>query len=275
MNRVFRNIRRNSVSKHRLRNYILYAIGEIILVVIGILIALQVNDWNEGRRLKRLEISYYENLLVDLQKDSVEYARKAVNAERNQLKLENILRFIENNYKIDSNTIQPTEWRYIVLKDTSALALSLSQAGFVQFPKIFENTITDLRSTGNIKLLSNTALKNEIVIYYNKEKIFEDWHASYLPTRTQIDMTVNKILPLGARIAYTNPYDAPFKKSLQIGKDYVGFLKEIRNSPELKAEVKGMYHIQSRITMQCEQREEDRKALAKTIEAELKRLKKT
>lgn len=265
----------NSISRRRVRNYFLYAIGEIILVVIGILIALQVNEWNEGRRLKRLEISYYENLLVDLQKDSVEYVRKAANAERNEHKLQNILNFIENDYKIDSTTIQPTEWSY-VFKDTSALALSLSQAGFVQFPKIFENTITDLRSTGNIKLLSNDSLKNEIVIYYNQEKIFEDWHASYLPTRTQIDMTVNKILPLSARIAYTNaPSGAQFRKSLQLRKDYNEFLNNIRNAPELKPEAKGMYHIQARIKMQCEQREENRKELARSIENELKSLKRT
>lgn len=271
-----RNIRMNAISKKRVRNYFLYAIGEIILVVIGILIALQVNEWNEGRRLKKLEISYYENLLVDLQKDSVEYVSKWKNANYNQHKLQNILNFIENDYKIDSASIQPTEWRRnLVFTDTSALMLSLSQAGFVQFPKIFENTITDLRSTGNIKLLSNDSLKNEIIIYYNKEKIFEDWNASYLPTRTQVDMTVNKILPLAARIGYTNPDDEEFKKSLQNGKKYDEFLKNIQNSPELKTEIKGMYHIQARITMQCEQRDKDRKELAQAIEAELERLKKT
>lgn len=269
-----RNIRLNSISKHRVRNYLLYAIGEIILVVIGILIALQVNDWNEARRLKKLEISYYENLLVDLQKDSVEYVRKAENAERNEHKLQNTLNFIDNDYKINNTTIQPTEWRNIEFKDTAALALSLSQAGFVQFPKIFENTITDLRSTGNIKLLSNTSLKNEIVIYYNMEKIYQDWHASYLPTRTQIDMTINKILPLPARIGYNNPDDAQFKKSLQLGKDYNEVINNIQNAPELKAEAKGMYHIQARIKMQCEQREENRKELTQAIEAELKSLKK-
>jgi len=50
MLKFFRTIRRRLLDSGRLRRYLVYALGEIILVVIGILIALQINNWNEDRK---------------------------------------------------------------------------------------------------------------------------------------------------------------------------------------------------------------------------------
>jgi len=52
MIKFFRNIRKRLVAESKFSKYLLYAIGEIILVVIGILIALQINNWNENRKLE-------------------------------------------------------------------------------------------------------------------------------------------------------------------------------------------------------------------------------
>lgn len=49
MSKIFRGLRNNSFQKGKLKNYLTYAIGEIILVVLGILIAVQINNWNNGR----------------------------------------------------------------------------------------------------------------------------------------------------------------------------------------------------------------------------------
>jgi len=51
----FRKIRQKLLSQNRVTQYLAYAIGEIILVVIGILIALQVNNWNENRKNGEIE----------------------------------------------------------------------------------------------------------------------------------------------------------------------------------------------------------------------------
>ena len=48
--KIFRNIRKKLAAQNRAAAYMPYAIGEIVLVVIGILIALQVNNWNEVRK---------------------------------------------------------------------------------------------------------------------------------------------------------------------------------------------------------------------------------
>ena len=53
MFRFFRKIRRNLLSENNFKKYLVYAIGEIILVVIGILIALQINNWNNKRILDK------------------------------------------------------------------------------------------------------------------------------------------------------------------------------------------------------------------------------
>ena len=62
MIKFFRKIRQNLLMENKTGTYFKYAIGEIILVVIGILIALQINNWNENRKLQNEEL----NLLLEV-----------------------------------------------------------------------------------------------------------------------------------------------------------------------------------------------------------------
>ncbi|MDC6389384.1 DUF6090 family protein [Maribacter sp. PR1] len=66
MIKFFRQIRQNLLSEGKTEKYFKYAIGEIVLVVIGILIALQINNWNENRKVKKLEAQIYTELKSDL-----------------------------------------------------------------------------------------------------------------------------------------------------------------------------------------------------------------
>lgn len=69
MIKILRKIRYNLMEKGKTTQYFKYALGEIILVVIGILIALQINNWNEERKEKIVEENFFENVLIDLEKD--------------------------------------------------------------------------------------------------------------------------------------------------------------------------------------------------------------
>ena len=69
MQTFLRKIRRSLIESRNVKKYILYAIGEIALVVVGILIALQINNWNEERKAAEVVKQYMENLLIDLAKD--------------------------------------------------------------------------------------------------------------------------------------------------------------------------------------------------------------
>lgn len=62
----FRRIRRGLISQSKLSRYLIYAIGEIVLVVIGILIALQINNWNERAKIRETEKDILYNLRAEL-----------------------------------------------------------------------------------------------------------------------------------------------------------------------------------------------------------------
>jgi hypothetical protein len=65
MIKFFRRFRQKLLTENKFSKYLIYAIGEIILVVIGILIALQINNWNENRKAKRVEKITLTQLLED------------------------------------------------------------------------------------------------------------------------------------------------------------------------------------------------------------------
>ena len=69
MIKFFRHIRQNLIMKNKTGKYFKYAIGEIILVVIGILIALQINNWNENRKLNIQEQNALNNIHRDFLKN--------------------------------------------------------------------------------------------------------------------------------------------------------------------------------------------------------------
>lgn len=66
MIKFFRKIRQHLLSENKVSKYFVYAIGEIVLVVLGILIALALNNWNEKRKEKLTEIQLYKEIRDDL-----------------------------------------------------------------------------------------------------------------------------------------------------------------------------------------------------------------
>jgi hypothetical protein len=75
MIKFFRHIRKDLMEQNKTGKYLKYAVGEIVLVVIGILIALSINNWNEGRKSKKMATEVYTNLLTSLEQDSIEVTR--------------------------------------------------------------------------------------------------------------------------------------------------------------------------------------------------------
>ena len=69
MIKFFRRIRQRLLSENKYSKYLKYAIGEIILVVIGILIALQINNWNLSRKQNNAEKEFLQGIKTDLKKD--------------------------------------------------------------------------------------------------------------------------------------------------------------------------------------------------------------
>ncbi|MDG5493027.1 hypothetical protein [Psychroserpens sp. SPM9] len=117
MIKFFRKIRQNLLSEgktgkpaSRTGRYLKYAIGEVILVVIGILIALQINNWNEERKAKIFEKELYGRILVDLQIDENRINEHIVYYNKDQEILNNIYqetqRFSTNDSITEFSTIR-------------------------------------------------------------------------------------------------------------------------------------------------------------------------
>lgn len=66
MIKFFRKIRQRLLTENKFSKYLIYAIGEVVLVVIGIIIALQINNWNESKKAINSELQLYGKLVNDL-----------------------------------------------------------------------------------------------------------------------------------------------------------------------------------------------------------------
>ncbi len=69
MIKFFRKIRQKLLTENKFSKYLIYAIGEIVLVVIGILIALSINNWNQKQQQKKVLNNIYATIKADLQQD--------------------------------------------------------------------------------------------------------------------------------------------------------------------------------------------------------------
>lgn len=94
MLRFFRQIRKKLVIKDTFNSYTLYAIGEILLVVVGILIALQVNNWNEERTMTKIKDQILQDITSDLQADTSQITVLRRNMEVRDRNSEYLLGFL-------------------------------------------------------------------------------------------------------------------------------------------------------------------------------------
>ena len=152
MIKFFRHIRRHLLSESKFSKYLIYAIGEIILVVIGILIALQFNNWNESRKENILAKNYYKRLLSDLKADK-EYANKYIS-------------------RIDSSLVLYDNYRKSYRKPNLSLAEILKNLGtndVLTLDLEFKTkTIETLINTGDLQILNPKII--DVITEYNGSK---------------------------------------------------------------------------------------------------------
>ncbi|WP_282134325.1 DUF6090 family protein [Seonamhaeicola maritimus] len=146
MIKFFRNIRKQLLAEGNTCKYLKYAIGEIVLVVIGILIALQINNWNEERKLLDKRETLISSLIEDFEYNSLE--------NNNILLLyEKQLNIMDNYFELISNN-QPK----VSVDSLKAMAIA-----FFTFDTFIPNmtTYNEAVSSGSISLLNNKLLLQE------------------------------------------------------------------------------------------------------------------
>ena len=160
MFKFFRRIRVKLLIEGNLKKYLLYAIGEILLVVIGILIALQINNLNEQRKEKKLTSTYLANIELDLLSDL-----KAIK------KASNDIDFYEEEGFYSLNVI---EGKVTKVEKTRFLKSLIWNNHFPIFQPT-RSTYEDLISSGNIKLIKNNDLKVALSKYYLRSDWWEQF----------------------------------------------------------------------------------------------------
>ena len=131
--------------------YLKYAIGEIILVVIGILIALQINNWNENRKDRVKEKHYISNLIRDL-KNQIEGTKEIIDYEEKAIaQIGSVISKIKENNGFSDTAEQ--------LKNLQNLL------PYKKF-EVYSSTFADLQSSGNMSLISDKDLLDKINQYY-------------------------------------------------------------------------------------------------------------
>ncbi len=91
MLKYFRKIRQNLLKENNISKHLFYAMGEILLVVIGILIALQINNWNEARKDKIIERQILEAILDNLVEDEASLNHSIQNFVEAQRRIERLI----------------------------------------------------------------------------------------------------------------------------------------------------------------------------------------
>ena len=145
MIKFFRKIRQKLLSENKFSKYLIYAIGEIVLVVIGILIALQLNNYNDNLNQNELEQKALNNLKLDF-----EFNQNELNKS-----IEKLITIRDNSFTILNNTGNNYKNTFDIdnlLQNVSSVPKYYPQNGF----------LLDLINSGKLGILKNDILRNKL-----------------------------------------------------------------------------------------------------------------
>jgi hypothetical protein len=134
------------IKENKTSKYLLYAIGEIILVVIGILIALSINNWNENQKLKNKSNKYLQRL-----NDDIDTALKEVNL---------FVEYMEQKQKNSILVLDALEAHELSASKQEIFSSYLKQ--YYQFQIVIQNlnTFNEMMSAGELELIKNQWLRS-------------------------------------------------------------------------------------------------------------------
>ena len=192
MLRFFHQLRQRLIIESQFSRYLLYAIGEILLVVIGILIALQVNNWNDQRRDRLKSIEFHQRMIDDL--DLIIKSSKGETDRASEV-TSSLSRSVEILERGSVN-------------DSTREILDFALNNYYQMVRL--NTVLssydEMKSSGQISLINSADLRKKIsgyVSYHNAiAKIFDQLASKvnqatimnrYITTRVSAEMRDNSI----------------------------------------------------------------------------------
>ncbi|MBO0593651.1 hypothetical protein I2486_19810 [Cellulophaga sp. E16_2] len=213
--KLFRKLRRNLIALGKVKSYIVYALGEIVLIVIGILIAWKIGDLNEIRKNNIVEQKVYESLNEELNTNLRILNGLVAEYPRAIVRLENTLNYV--GYTEDKIT-QGT-------KDTIINVLDKEVS-------LLDGAINSIINTTKFEFIESTDLKDLIIMYPNKIQNFKEQDAKIkLIVANRLKPVLEKYISLVDMLPNNDPkYDNIRKYGAK--SDYVSLLadKEYQNS---------------------------------------------
>ena len=179
MIKFFRKIRQNLIMENQMGKYFKYAIGEIILVMIGILLALQVNDWNTKRLLQSKEQVYLKQIRISLNNDLERIKEvKEFNAEKAS--------YIDSTFIVLEQSSNPEKYMPLI----SNYLFVMGEFNVFEPNNIaFENMI----ASENIDLITNMELRKNLSLYYQRNFVNSTQERIKEQTRRFVDDITPKI----------------------------------------------------------------------------------
>jgi hypothetical protein len=160
MIKFFRKIRQNMLIENKTRTYFKYAIGEIVLVVIGILIALSINNWNESRKVQKGIRTGLIELKLALEDDFSVLENLIINVEISDKAGKQLL----NDLNKSPDSIDLVQLFFNIFRSQFLVTFGSSS-----------NSYESLVNNGSIDLIRDNVLKRLLGDYYNRF----NWESSY------------------------------------------------------------------------------------------------
>lgn len=170
MFKFFRKIRHRLLAENRVSRYLLYALGEIVLVVIGILIALEINNWNENQKL--------------LQQEKATIASLKLEFEKNLASLNGDIAALESVLSSCNTLLANTgpDYEDGTLQDVDSL-VSMTSRMSVWDPSLY--TLGNIKNSGKLSSLSNEELKILLIEWETFYANLLDWGDFYVDVGVQ------------------------------------------------------------------------------------------
>ena len=228
------------------KRYVLYTIGEILLVMIGILLALQVNNQNELRKDHKQYLIYIDGLIQDINSDIDDLANNEISNRRYAMAARNLLHAYTSDENFEELELESKEGP--IKGDTLNFLLSIQRASFMAAPSINNFTIEDIKSSGQTSIFKNEDLKREIFEYYSRLGRFEEWWQGKLRVKYAMDDVKFELLDPGLlNLSNLNALNRlKVMEEYDINPDEV--LKRIRSTEKLLYHVNTMIYSMDRIS---------------------------
>ncbi|REG87325.1 hypothetical protein [Winogradskyella sediminis] len=155
--RLFRKIRRKLLFSGKIRNYLIYALGEILLIVIGVLIAWKINDLNELRKNRIVELKIYQSLNEELNSNLVLLDASIINYTETTQNIENTIDLLMHQ---QLSQLTASEKRNVVNVNYKPT-------------KLHYGAINSVNTTNKFEFIQSDILKDLIAAYPNELDNFE------------------------------------------------------------------------------------------------------